>query len=104
VLARAARGRLVSLLAKDHVLGCEPSKLYQKLAGGRALKTPIEQTPFATLAPLGHAWRRSDFPLAAVSFSAFLALSAFLGGQVESVVFHHSLHGGLGFCPVGRFA
>ena len=51
----AARRCLVSLLTKNHVLGGEPSDFDQKLAGSRALNAPVEQSPFAPVAPLGFA-------------------------------------------------
>jgi hypothetical protein len=80
VLARASRGCLVPFLAKDHVLRREPSDFDQKLAGSRALHSPIKH------AALGLARRRPD-----ILFSTVLAPSL-LVGHIEIVVWHLSLH------------
>jgi hypothetical protein len=90
VFARAAGRGLVSFLTKHHVLGGEPSNLNQELTGGRTLNAPVKQTPFAPRSAFGLASRRAEILFAPFFSSAFLA-PAFLGGQVEIVVFHRIL-------------
>jgi hypothetical protein len=89
VFARAAAAG--DLLTKDHVFGGESSDLNQQLAGSRALNAPVKQSAFATRSALGLAGWRTKFLLAPFFFSAIFA-PAFLGGQVEIVVFHRILH------------
>jgi len=101
VLARAARGGFVSLLTKDHVLGCEPPEFDEELASGRTLKASIEQASFTQPAPLGHTGWRPDISLATIALSTVISVSAFLGSQVETFVFHLTLHSGVRFSPIG---
>jgi hypothetical protein len=79
---------LVSFLTKDHVLSSESPYFYEKLPGGRALHSPVKQTPVSKAATFGSARRRTQILLTPLFYSAILALVALFDGQAQIIFFH----------------
>jgi len=77
VLAGAAGGCLVPLLAKDHVFGGEPANLDKELPGRAALIASIEQAAIRATPALSTAGRWSDIFLSTLFNSPVFASTTF---------------------------